>query len=92
MAELGTTEGVDMEDRAPRSGALLVGRERELSELRTALDGAVEGRGRLVLLAGEAGIGKTRLVQELALYATQQDARALWAHCWAGAGAPAFWP
>ncbi len=92
MAKLGMTEGVGAADRAQGSGAPFVGREHELGELRTALDGALDGRGGLVLIAGEAGIGKTRLVQELALYADQQDTRALWAHCWAGDGAPAFWP
>jgi class 3 adenylate cyclase len=92
MAKLGITEGIQTADRAPASGTPFVGRDRELGELRAALDSALEGRGGLVLIAGEAGIGKTRLVQELALHAPQHDARALWAHCWAGDGAPAFWP
>jgi DNA-binding CsgD family transcriptional regulator len=42
----------------------LVGREREQAELVTALEVAAEGRGGLLLLAGEAGVGKTRLVRE----------------------------
>lgn len=42
----------------------LVGRERELKELGRVLDSAVEGDGGLLLLAGEAGVGKTRLAEE----------------------------
>lgn len=43
----------------------LVGREEELAELLAHLDRAQGGEGRLVLVHGEAGIGKTRLVREL---------------------------
>src|SRR5262249_37602665 len=50
------------------------------------------GRGRLVLLAGEPGIGKTRLADELAERAVDHGVRVLWASCWDGDGAPAFWP
>jgi class 3 adenylate cyclase/DNA-binding SARP family transcriptional activator len=52
--------------RRPRLGgrAPLVGRQAELRLLDNALREAVAGRGRVVLLTGEPGLGKTRLVQE----------------------------
>ena len=52
-----------------------VGRQRELADLKAALEEALAGRGRLAMLVGEPGIGKTRTAQELASYA---EARALW--------------
>jgi DNA-binding SARP family transcriptional activator/tetratricopeptide (TPR) repeat protein len=45
----------------------LVGRREELERLLTAVDGVVGGRGHLVVLVGEAGVGKTRLAQEVML-------------------------
>ncbi|MEU5696057.1 AAA family ATPase [Actinosynnema sp. NPDC020468] len=48
------------------SGIPLVARSREMSRLRAALDEAATGKAGAVLLAGDAGIGKTRLVDELA--------------------------
>jgi eukaryotic-like serine/threonine-protein kinase len=68
------------------------GREHELREFRAAMDEAAAGYGRLMLVAGEPGIGKTRLAEELAAYATGVGARVLWGSCWEGDGAPAFWP
>ncbi len=59
-----------------------VGRERELAELRTALDDTVSGRGQLVMLAGEPGIGKTRTAQELASLAEAKGAQVLWGWCY----------
>ena len=41
-------------------GSVFVGRQRELAELTAALDDALSGQGRLVMLVGEPGIGKTR--------------------------------
>jgi tetratricopeptide (TPR) repeat protein len=42
---------------------LVVGREKELTELRAAFESAAGGKGRLFCLAGEAGIGKTTVVE-----------------------------
>jgi DNA-binding NarL/FixJ family response regulator len=69
-----------------------VGREAELVALTTDLDAAAAGRGGVVLLAGEPGIGKTRLAEELAAQAAARGVLVLWGRCWEGEGAPAFWP
>jgi DNA-binding CsgD family transcriptional regulator/tetratricopeptide (TPR) repeat protein len=69
-----------------------VGREAELAALAADLDAAASGRGGVVLLAGEPGIGKTRLAEELAAKATTRGALVLWGRCWEGDGVPAFWP
>ena len=60
---------------------MFVGRERELAELTTALEDALSGRGRLVMLVGEPGIGKTRTAQELATVAETRGAQVLWGRC-----------
>ena len=71
-----------------RAGAAFVGRDRELAELVDGLEDVFAGRGRLFLLAGEPGIGKSRLADEL----TDARARA-GAACWSGAaGRPAARP
>jgi DNA-binding CsgD family transcriptional regulator len=69
-----------------------VGRERELALLRTHLDRALGGKGGLVLLTGDSGIGKTRTADELARLARLQRAKVLWGRCHEGEGAPALWP
>jgi tetratricopeptide (TPR) repeat protein len=67
------------------------GRDAELALLGRALEGAVEGHGQLWLVSGEPGIGKTRLVEELAASAAEH-ARVLFGSAWEAGGAPAFWP
>ena len=69
-----------------------VGRERELGELRDALETSRSGTGRTVLIGGEPGIGKSRLADELASIATAQGQLVLWGRAWEDAGAPAYWP
>jgi DNA-binding CsgD family transcriptional regulator len=53
----------------PVPRARLVGRARELGELRAALDDVRTGANRTIVIAGEAGIGKTRLLDELTSHA-----------------------
>jgi DNA-binding SARP family transcriptional activator len=74
------------------SRGVFVGRVSELAELDRALDQALAGRGRLVLVAGEPGIGKSRLIDELAGRARARGARVLAGRCWQAGGAPAYWP
>ncbi|HSJ91623.1 MAG TPA: AAA family ATPase [Ilumatobacter sp.] len=70
----------------------LVGRDGPLDRLHGALDDAVHGRGRVVLVAGEPGIGKTALLGALADHAADRSVRVAWGQCWEESMAPAFWP
>ncbi len=81
---------IGMAARPDPGGSTLVGRDQELDALRGWLDDAMAARGRLVLVCGEAGIGKTRLAQELARHLTDGDVT--WGHCVDTDGVPPFWP
>ena len=74
------------------SDGVFVGRQRELRELKTALEDALAGQGRLVTLVGDPGIGKSRIAQELASYAELQGALVLPGSCYEEQGAPPYWP
>jgi tetratricopeptide (TPR) repeat protein len=76
----------------PSRGAAFVGRGRELAELQAALDDVGESQRHLFLVSGEPGIGKTRLVDELAATARARRFGVMWGRCWEGGGAPAYWP
>ena len=60
---------------------MLVGRDDELSALEDALLAANRGESRFVLLAGDAGIGKTRLATMLARRASKLGCVVLWGSC-----------
>src|SRR3954452_13503671 len=80
-------------DAIASSGELpLLGRGRELSELMAAFDEARAGRGGLVLLTGDPGIGKTRLARTLGEEAREAGALVALARGWDGGGAPSYWP
>ena len=70
----------------------LVGRDDQLAALEGVLAGARGGRGRVVLVAGEPGIGKTRLAEEAARRAAAAGMGVAWGRCHEGDGAPALWP
>ena len=63
-----------------------------MAELTAALEDALSGRGRLVMLVGEPGIGKTRTTQELAALAEIRGAQVLWGRCYEEQGPPPYWP
>jgi DNA-binding SARP family transcriptional activator len=63
--------------RAPVDQIPLIGRAVELEQLRGALNQAYAGQGSVVAVLGEAGIGKTRLVDELIGEAEERGARVL---------------
>jgi AAA ATPase domain len=69
-----------------------VGRDSELRTLEGALHEAVSGSGRLVLIAGEPGIGKTRLCEEFATRARGSGTAVLYGRCYESGGSPAFLP
>ncbi len=60
--------------------------------MRMAVDEALAGRGNLLFLVGEPGIGKTRAAEELATFAGVGGARVAWGRCHEDERAPAFWP
>ena len=74
------------------AGGVFVGRQREMVELKACLEDALSGRGRLVTLVGEPGIGKTRTAQELATYAGLRGAQVLWGRSYEEQGVPPYWP
>jgi DNA-binding CsgD family transcriptional regulator len=78
--------------RTERNPALLVGRREEQAALREDLDAAVRGEGRVALISGEAGIGKTTLVRHLAREAASRGAQVLVGGCYDLSNAPAYGP
>ncbi len=63
------------------SSARFIGREPELTELESALTGAREGRPSIAFVAGESGVGKTRLLREIELRAGEAGGIALGGEC-----------
>ncbi len=70
-----------MDRSLPFVSPVLVAREPELTQLTARLAAADRGEGQVVILAGEAGIGKTRLLGELARLAVEQRGRTLTGRC-----------
>lgn len=81
-----------IESTASRGSYRFVGRQRELEVVRAAVERAVGGHGGLVMISGDAGVGKTRLAAEAGEHAERHGAFTLWGRCWEFGGAPPFWP
>jgi AAA ATPase domain len=72
--------------------APFVGRAGTLARLDAALPGGGRRLPSVVLVAGEAGMGKTALLARFADRVAARGARPVWGTCWDGERAPAFWP
>jgi class 3 adenylate cyclase len=79
---------------APATGRLawgrFIGRADEMSALRAAIDASLGGQAPLVMVAGEPGIGKTRLAEEAGVYARLRGAQVLMGRCYEGEAASPY--
>ncbi|GLY28840.1 hypothetical protein Kisp02_22050 [Kineosporia sp. NBRC 101731] len=75
-----------------QTAAGLVGRSEELALLRDCVEMAFDGRPAIRIVEGEPGVGKTRLVQEIATEASRRGALVVWGSCLEGDGTPSMWP
>jgi len=74
------------------AGGVFVGRQREMDNLKSIFEEVLAGKGRMVAIVGEPGIGKTRTAQEFATYALMRGAKVLWGRSYESGGAPPYWP
>jgi DNA-binding SARP family transcriptional activator len=74
--------GVLVRSGLSAADAPLIGRQSEMARLRALLDGARRGRGGAVVIEGEAGIGKSRLLDELMVEASRSGMRTLLGRCY----------
>ena len=81
-----------MNDSAQNPRRTLIGRGREVEAVRAAVESALRGEGQALLVTGEPGIGKTRLVAEASRLAQEAGARVLVGTAVEGGGMPAFYP
>lgn len=91
-AESGKTQLLPVaEDNSPGIDRF-VGRTEQLRYLGGLLHQSRQGLGALILVSGESGIGKTRLIQELGTRAEHEGIALHWGRCIPNEGAPSFWP
>lgn len=77
-----------MGEAARNARPLMVGRVREKEILQSGLSKAIRGHGGLIMISGEAGIGKTKLTEELGAFARMTDCRFLVGRCLPHSAAP----
>lgn len=93
VADVVTSGGEPEAAAVPGADApVFVGRDAVLARLDAALDAALDGNGRIALLAGEPGIGKTRCAEVFADRARRRGVGVHQAWCHEPDGAPPYWP
>lgn len=73
-------------------GLPLFGRAQVVADLADRIARADDGLGSLVLISGEAGMGKTALCEQVLAEAAGGGHRVAWVGCWQSAAVPALWP
>ncbi len=81
VAEIREPKLAGAEQSRFRPSGMMVGRERELAAVLSGLEDAASRRGRLFLISGEPGVGKTRLADEVAAAADTHRMTILLGHC-----------
>ena len=81
-----------MSSTARQADPHLVGRSFEMDAIARAIDAVGRGRGHMLMLSGEPGIGKSTLARHAADIAAEQGIAVFWGFSWEGGGAPAYWP
>ena len=72
-------------------GGEFVGRGEQMDVLRAGLEETMSGRGRFLVIEGEQGIGKSRMAHELAVYAEERGAKALWGWADEAGASTSYW-
>jgi len=92
-AERPAPPGAGGEAAEPAGPSLFAGRARELRLVTRAAAAARDGHGHVACVLGPAGVGKTRLLTELAtsLNASGDAPDVVWSHCFPGEGVPPYW-
>ncbi|MET8030779.1 BTAD domain-containing putative transcriptional regulator [Streptomyces avermitilis] len=98
VAAPGASESPEFESGWTAASSLFTGRSQELARLTTAAASTVVGHGHVAGVIGPPGVGKTRLLLELATRLESMDAHekgsrleVVWSHCFPGEGVPAYW-
>jgi DNA-binding SARP family transcriptional activator len=86
----GATDTIALSVESTNAGLPMVGRDEEWQQLQRAWSAALAGTPQLAVLAGGAGIGKTRLAEEFAAWAERQGFHVARGHAYAAHGVPAY--
>lgn len=77
---------------SPHADGTFVGRRTELQQFTAGVAATADGLGSVWFVTGEPGIGKSRLLEEVASIAAHGGLDLHWGRCWEVGGAPAYWP